>query len=262
MTSPVETSLDGRVFRIALNRPEKKNALSFELCHRLADEVERAGDDPKIGCILVEARGDVFCAGMDLSETLQFGHDGGDSRDLAGVHERLFTLGMRISKPIVAAVTGPALGGGVGLIANAHVVVSAHGCTFGLTEIRVGMWPYFIWRSVVNAIGERRTLALALTGRIFSANEALQWGLVHEVAPAFEVDDRATATAEHLASSAADAMRLGLTFAREIRHAASDEAAELTSSFREEAMASDDFREGVAAFREKRKPSWHRREPS
>lgn len=248
--SILETSREGRVLRVALNRPEKKNALSAELCGLIADEVERAGADPNIGCILLEARGDVFCAGMDLSEaTARFA-------ELGSVHERLFTLVRRVPKPIVAAVSGPALGGGVGLIANAHVVVAAHGCNFALSEIRVGMWPFVIWRAVVNAIGERRATALAMTGRVFGANEALQWGLIHEIAPAFEVDDRATATAAHLADSAPDAMRLGLQYLCELRTVSAEEAGAVANRYRAQAFASADFAEGVAAFREKRKPAW------
>lgn len=253
--SVLETAREGRVLRLALNRPEKKNALSTELCFALADTLDAAMADASVGAILLEAKGDVFCTGMDLTEVAE-----GPLPDLSAVHERLFTSGMRLTKPLVAAVSGPALGGGIGLIANAHVAVAAQGCSFGLTEIRVGMWPFLIWRSVVSAIGERRALALALTGRIFSVNEALQWGLVHEVAPAFELDDRATATAHHLAEAAPMARHLGLRFASEARSARQEEAGELARVYRERAFISEDFREGVAAFQEKRRPVWNYQE--
>ena len=176
--SVLESGREGRVLRLTLNRPDKKNALSAELCSLLSDAIERAAEDPATGCILIDARGDVFCAGMDLSEASPE-----KSTELLAIHERLFTVGFRVAKPIVAAVSGPALGGGVGLVANAHIVIAAHGCNFALSEIRVGMWPYVIWRAVVNATGERRATALALTGRVFGANEALQWGLIHEISP-------------------------------------------------------------------------------
>ena len=109
------------------------------------------------------------------------------------------------SKPIVCAVQGPALGGGIGLICNAHVAVAAHGSSFGLTEIRIGMWPFVIYRSVALALGERRALELSLMGRIFNVPEAVQWGLIHEAVPAFELDDRVTAIAMHLAQSSPQA---------------------------------------------------------
>lgn len=251
--SVLETAREGRVLRLTLNRPDKRNALSNELCEAISSAVEGAEDDRGVGAILIDARGEVFCAGMDLDEALEQ-----DAAQRTAIHDRLFTLGSRVRKPVVMAVNGPALGGGVGLVANAHIVIASHGCHFGLTEIRIGLWPFVIWRAMVLAIGERRTTALALTGRIFGVNEAVQWGLVHEVAPSFELDDRATAVATHLAESSPQAIRLGLEFVRESRSLNFAGAGQAALRFRERAFATADFREGVAAFREKRKPEWPR----
>jgi enoyl-CoA hydratase/carnithine racemase len=249
MSTLLVLTREERVLRLTMNRAEKRNALNAELCAAIVEAIEGAEDDNSVGAILLEANGDVFCAGMDLDEA---------SADRTQVHERLFTIGARAQKPIIAAVNGPALGGGLGLVANAHIVVSSHGCNFGLTEIRIGMWPFVIWRAMVAAIGERRTTSLALTGRIFGVNEAVQWGLVHEVVPPFEVDDRAFATAMHVGNLGSQAMRLGLEFTRATRGLSSPDAGQLALQFRERAFLSDDFREGVAAFREKRKPEWKR----
>ena len=247
----IEVSREERVLRVTLNRTDKRNALSNELCGAILAAVEDAQKDAGVGSILLDAKGDVFCAGMDLDEATAPG-----AVSSTAVHERLFTMGSWTRKPLVAAVNGPALGGGLGLVANAHIVVASHGVSFGLTEIRIGMWPFVIWRSIVEALGERRALSLALTGRIFSVNEGVQWGLVHEVTPPFELDDRATAIAQHLSESSPQAMALGLEFVSRTRGLASDEAGRVSLEMRAQAFASDDFREGVAAFREKRKPHW------
>lgn len=249
----IEVVREDRVLRVTLNRPEKKNALNEAMCRSIVEAAESAEADARIGAILLEARGEVFCAGMDLDEAV--GLEGARATE---IHERLFTLAARMRKPVVASVMGPALGGGLGLLANAHIVVAAHGCSFGLTEIRVGMWPFVIWRSMVNAVGERRALALALTGRIFSVNEAVQWGLVHEVAPPFEVDDRATAIATHVANNSGAATEIGMAFVHASRELGLEEAGRLALRERAKAFASADFAEGVAAFREKRKPVWPR----
>lgn len=252
MPVTLESAIEDRVLRLTMNRPDKRNALSIGLCTALVEAAEAAAVDDRIGCILLEARGDVFCAGMDLEEAAQPGATAGTA-----IHERLFTMGSRLLKPIVAAVNGPALGGGLGLVANAHVAVAAHGCSFGLTEIRVGMWPFVIWRSMSLALGERRATALALTGRIFSVNEALQWGLVHEVTPAFELDDRATAIATHLAANSPAATRAGLEYLSQARGLDLESAGGLALEYRRKVFESSDFAEGVAAFREKRQPRWN-----
>lgn len=247
----LQISREGRVRRLTLNRPEKRNALSGELCHALVSAMEDANNDRSVGAILVDAAGKVFCAGMDLEESLR-----PDAAAKTEIHEKLFTCGMWMRKPIVAAVQGPALAGGLGLVANAHVVVAAQGCSFGLTEIRIGMWPYVIFRAMAAAIGERRTVELSLTSRIFGTAEAMQWGLVHEVTPAIELDDRTVALAAQLAESSAGAVKAGLDFVNRSRTLAPDAAGELARTLRAQAFASPDFHEGVKAFLEKRKPAW------
>lgn len=175
---------DGRLRRIVLAAPEKRNLLDAAMCRELLRELREAAADDTVGAILLEAEGPAFCTGVDLE---------------AG--EDLLTIGRRLSKPLVAAIKGFATSGGVALLANAHVVVAAQGSSFGLTDIREGRWNQPAYRAVADAIGERRAMELSLTGRIFSTPDALSWGLVHMVAPAIELDDRAFETATALANA-------------------------------------------------------------
>jgi enoyl-CoA hydratase/carnithine racemase len=185
---------DGRLCRIALASPETRNLLDAQACRDLVRELKDAAEDEATGAILIEADGSVFCAGAQC-----------DNSD-----DALFTVGLSITKPIIVAVQGVAISGGLALVANAHVVVAAQGTSFGLTEIREGQWHGPIFKAVARAIGERRALELGLTGRIFSTPEALAWGLVHHVAPAFELDDRATEIATALANANQNAIRVAL----------------------------------------------------
>lgn len=251
MPTNLNLNVEERVLRLTLDRADKRNALSSVICSGIVEAIEKAQDDGSIGAVLLDARGDVFCAGMDLDEAAS-----PHASDLTAIHERLFTMASWSRKPIVAAIQGPALGGGVGLICNAHVAIAAHGSSFGLTEIRIGMWPFVIYRSVAIALGERRALELSLMGRIFNVPEALQWGLVHEATPAFELDDRATAVATHLAHSSPEAMRLGLSFVQQTLGQDPVTAAPIAAELRKASFASKDFKEGVAAFHEKRRPQF------
>lgn len=242
---------EDRVLRLTLDNPGKRNALSEVMCHDVTRALDEAWRDESIGCVLLDAEGEVFSAGMDLDEATQ-----PDAAQRTALHEELFTFGFRATKPVVAAVQGAALGGGAGLLANAHVVIAAQGTKFGLTELRLGMWPFVIWRAMTHAIGERRTVELALTARIFGTPDALEFGLVHEVTPAFELDDRATAVAQNISQCSPAALWLGMQYLRDARGMSVDESGRLARELRAKIFAGGDFPEGVAAFRAKRKPNW------
>lgn len=164
--------LEDDVLRLTL----QAQVFTVEMGLVLLQELRRAD----VKCFLIDGVDPMFCSGGDASdEVLRF-------REW-------------ITRPVVCAVQGAALGPGLALVANAHVAVAAQGTSFGCTEIRTGGWPVG-FAAITKAIGERRALELAMSGRVFGAPEALQMGLVHEIAPAFEYDDRAEAIARHLAS--------------------------------------------------------------
>lgn len=242
---------EDRVLHVTLNRPDKRNALSLELCEQLSKVMSDAQDDQGVGAILLDAAGRVFCAGMDLDEATST-----TAQSSTDCHEKLFSIGRMSKKPIVACINGPAMGGGLGLIAQAHVAVAAQGALFGLTEVRIGMWPFLVYRCLEAAIGARRTLELSLTGRLFSSHEALAWGLIHQTAHALEVEDRGSAIARDISKASPDAVRLGLQYVHSSRNKDWAEAGEIAASLRTECMSSADFEEGVAAFHAHREAHW------
>ena len=245
----IELNKDGRVLRVTLNRPEKRNALNLELCTRLVQAFDDADNNKDVGAIVLNANGPAFCAGMDLKETIDV-----DQIQLAGIHERLFTVIHRIRTPIIAAVHGAALAGGTGLAANAHIVVAKDDARFGLTEIRIGLWPVLIFRSIDHAMGERRAVELSLTGREFSAGEALGYGLVTEIAN--DPLKRATDLAIMLAGYSPVAIAAGLDYVHQIRGRDWEHAGRVGRVIRDQLLSNEDFKEGARAFLEKRRPSW------
>jgi enoyl-CoA hydratase/carnithine racemase len=249
MTDILESRREGRLLRLLLNRPEKRNALNAQLCRELVHALETAERDSKVGAILLTGYGKHFCAGMDLSEVGAL-----DAAEINSAQEQLFTIGARLTKPLIGGVQGAALGGGMGLVANCHVVVAGEDALFGLTEIRLGLWPFLVFRVLTVGLGERRTIELSLTGRTFGALEAREMGLIHEVAA--DVEKRAVELATAVAESSPTAVRSGLTFVQEVRGRDWRTAGEIAVRIRDEVFESEDFEEGVNAFREKRAPQW------
>ena len=240
-----------RVLHLVLNRPGKRNALDVGLCREIVAIISEAQQRDDIGCILIGAAGAVFCSGMDLDEASKIGE-----AELSAVHEALFTLGSQSLKPIVMVVHGPALGGGLGLVAQGHIVFAGDGAIFGLPEIRVGLWPFLVYRSVSAALGQRRTLELSLTGQSFTAQQACNWGLVHRVCPEPELQDLAVLMARNLAKASPLALSSGMQYLRDSVGKPWNESGEIAKAFRSKLMESADFKEGRLAFKQKRQPRW------
>ncbi len=240
-----------RVLNLILNRPEKRNALTLNMSTAIVKAVEEAQPGNDVGVILISAVGHVFCAGMDLDEAVTLNLD-----ELAKVHDPLFTIGLRSRKPIVIAVNGAALGGGLGLVTQGHVVTASNGAAFGLPEVKMGFWPFMIFRTLEAALGSRRALELSLTGRLFYAQEALEWGLVHNVSTPGELLDRSRGLAADLAKASPQAIQLGLKYMHATRNKTADEAGAIARELRCTAMDSADFKEGYQSFKLKRQPKW------
>lgn len=245
-----------RVLHIILNRPEKRNALNAEICGGIVAAISEAQQRDDIGCVMIAATGTVFCSGMDLDEASEI-----DEAELAVSHDALFSLGSQSLKPIVMAVQGAALGGGLGLVAQGHIVFAGEGVIFGLPEIRVGMWPFLVHRSVSAALGLRRTLELSLTGQSLTAEHACNWGLVYRVCPGAELHDRATSMARHLAKASPLALSCGMQYLRDSAGKPWKESGEIGKALRAKLMESADFKEGILAFKQKREPRWPRIPP-
>jgi len=249
----------GRVVRLTLNRPAKRNALNVELCTSLISTVSNADDDTTVGAILLDGEGRDFCAGMDLSEVLE-----ADQGVLLRLHSEMFNLGSRLRKPLIAAVHGSVLAGGLGLALNAHMICASSNARFGLTETKIGLWPYVIFGVVMGAVGKRKAIEMAMTARIFGATEAKELGLVDVVVSPSELGAHSRQIAAELADGSAVAIADGLQFAERLEGLSSEAGRSLAIEYRRRSFASADFLEGVTAFREKRTPVWpsHHAQPS
>lgn len=259
------TSADGDVVygvfdgvaRVMLNRPERRNALSFDGMGRLAGLLERARRDPDARVIVLEGAGEAaFCAGMDLNSVTDEStgitalHETREA--LALVFERLWNLG----KPTIAKVQGFALAGGFGLACACDLVIASEVARFGAPEINVGLWPHLITVPLIRAMPARAVLELMMTGRTIGADEGLRLGFVSRVVAPDRLEAAVTEVAAVLASKSMAALRLGRDgfYATWDMHAA-DAFAHLRAML-SITSETDDAKEGITAFLEKRPAVW------
>ena len=177
MSALVLTSSADGIATVTLNRPEKRNALSIELRTELADELDHLGADPDVAVVIVTGAGSAFCAGMDRS---QFGGDAEHRKQLYETSARLFSSLAMVPRPTIAAVNGPALGGGSALAASCDVRLATPSATFGHPEITFGVPPSYA-ALLMLGLPDQLARELAFTGRILSASEALELGVVRGI---------------------------------------------------------------------------------
>ena len=254
--SLVEVEVADRVATVTLNRPEALNAISTELATALAEAVEPLATDPRVRAVVLTGAGErAFCVGADLKQRASFDDHGWFVQREA--FRRGFAAVRRCPLPTVAAVAGFALGGGTELAISCDLVVAATDATFGLPEVRLGLVPAGGGTQLlVRRVGRSAARDLVLTGRRVGAAEALELGLADRVVPGGEVLTAATALAAELAGNAPTAVRMA-KWALEVGADLPLEAAlEVEDQAWRRAVLSDDRREGIAAWIEKRDPEW------
>jgi enoyl-CoA hydratase/carnithine racemase len=244
------------VARVTINRPERRNAMSYGVMQGLRDAFARARDDDAVRVVVLTGAGDkAFCAGADLggggiADNAASAHDG------RGLLADLFRDMWRLGRPIVARVHGYALAGGFGLACACDLIVASDDSVFGTPEINVGLWPYMITVPLLRSMPPKTVLDLMMTGRRVAAEEGLRIGFVQRVVPVAELDATVDALAAELASKSPIVMRWGRdSFYRALEMDA-DAALSYLQGMLTVTSQTEDAAEGVAAFAEKRAPQW------
>lgn len=251
MADILESSRDGHVALLRLNRPEARNALSPEMMERIAAELERLDPDPEVRCVVIAGSDDVFAAGADIKAMSERSFAEALRHPAAGFWRRVAA----VKTPLIAAVSGYALGGGCELALACDMIVASDTARFGQPEITLGIIPGGGGtQRLARVMGKQRAMEYVLTGRRFDADMALEFGLVNKVVK----KNRWLTEAMELAHTVADRPPIAARLAKQAVLAAEETglSAGLESERRlyELAMATEDRVEGMRAFIEKREP--------
>jgi enoyl-CoA hydratase/carnithine racemase len=246
----------GGVATIAINRPERRNALSWDVIAQMRARLADAKADAAVRVVVITGTGDkAFCAGADLGNMADGAsflelHDGRGG--LAGLFEEMWALG----KPTIARVHGYALAGGFGLALACDLVIAADNAVFGTPEIDVGLWPYMITVPLTRSMPPKKVLELMLTGRRVDAGEAERIGFVNRVVPLAGLDAAVGELADTLTAKPPAIVKLGRDSFYEVWDRAAADALALLHPLLTLTTLTDDAQEGIAAFTEKRPPHW------
>jgi enoyl-CoA hydratase len=239
------------VFR--LNRPEVRNALNLEIRVRLAEAITRFAADPDIRCLIVTGSDKAFASGADISEMAEASAAEIKARNV----QQYWRMISECPKPLVAAVEGYALGGGLELALCADIIVAGEGARLGLPEVKVGILPGGGGtQRLARLVGAKRAMLLLMTGRMFSAAEALAMGVISDVAPSGQALPRAIEIAREIAAMPPIAIKQIKQVVNAGLDAPLDEALKLERKAYEALYDTSDQKEGMRAFLEKRKPKF------
>ena len=247
------TDIRGRVALLTINRPKAMNALNAALMTALMDKLEALDGDDEIGAFVISGDERAFAAGADIGEMAE-----SSAVDmLLKKHISPFDRIQKMSKPVIAAVSGWCLGGGNELAMSCDMIVAAESAKFGQPEINLGVMPGAGGtQRLTRAVGKAVAMEMVLNNRTLSAQEALDFGLVNRVVPVERYLEEALALATQIAERAPLALRMGKeSVNRAFETHLSDGIAEERQAFYF-LFASEDQKEGMRAFGEKRKPKW------
>lgn len=253
----IKTSLKGNVFEIILSRPEKRNAFTPTMASEIAFVLAYAKSQIEIWCVILKAEGPVFCAGADLNAF----HDPSADQKNQTLPEplgevRLGDAFANLHKPSIAQVEGSVFAGGFLVICGCTFVVSIPEANFSLPEVKRGIWPMQVMASLLDLIPKRKILEMSITGKSYSAEEALHLGLVTQIVEKEVIENEVNNLADLICSNAPYAIKSGMQALQNISDIAENDRHNYLKSQLDLLLKSEDAKEGTAAFKEKRTPTW------
>ncbi len=238
---------------IRLNRPEARNALSAALVNEVYQHLQAANDNLDVRCIVITGKGPAFCAGADLKNPPGQVVDG-QSRAIA--YPDVLSSIMDSPKPVIAAINGAAFAGGLGLVGAADIVVTVEDVQFSFSEVRIGVIPAVISVVCLPKLGTHHGMKLFLTGERFTGAQAVEMGFAHRAVPAGGLADTVQEEIDAINLGGPIAVQEAKKLVRRVSQLSIEEGFAETGPWSRSLFESEEGQEGMAAFREKRRPDW------
>jgi enoyl-CoA hydratase len=245
-----------KVATIAINRPERRNALNPAVMADLNTFLDQAGADPDVSAIILTGTGGNFCSGADLGGGFSGEQSFLDMHYDRGRYADLLLKMNNCKKPILAAIEGYCLAGGMGLCLSSDVAIGSEDAQFGLPEIKRGLWPYMVTAVLIRNLGRKKALELCMTGDRISAAEAERIGIINYCVPKDVFQEKVSEMAKKLSSYSPAVMGLGKSSFYKIADMTIADALSYLHSQLTVNTQVEDLMEGIAAFMQKRDPVW------
>ena len=249
-------NIENNVLTITLNRPERKNAINSVMTNEINYALAYAKQERSIRVVVLAAEGDIFCSGADLRNM------SGKEKAPDSAVPRLegstdISLSIRhLNKPVIAKIQGSVLAGALLMVANSTHAIAVKEAKFSAPEIKRGIWPFMVMAGLFRIMPKRAGLDFCMRGQAIDAKKAEQWGLINQSVNAADLDKTVNVLASDLANLAPTTMQMGLSAYNKQDSMSFDEALPFLQKQIADCVQSDDAREGINAFLEKREPKW------
>jgi len=249
--SATEINIKNNIMEITLNRPEKKNALNSVMMNEINYALAYAKQEDTIRVVVFAAKGDIFCAGADLSNSKSESNvpklENADDISLSLRH---------LFKPVISKIQGSVLAGALLIVCNSTHAIAVREATFSAPEIHRGLWPFMVMAGLFRVMPKRAGLDFIMRGKPIDSKKAEEWGLINECVKKEELNEKVDKLANELASLAPETMKFGLEAYEKQDSKSFDDALPYLKEQIAKCFEGKDAKEGIAAFLEKRKPNW------
>jgi enoyl-CoA hydratase/carnithine racemase len=251
-----EINLDGHILSITLNRPEKRNAINTVMGNEIAYALSYAAQESNVRVVIIQAKGEVFCAGGDLASMSGQVEETVSTVPKTGGFDSISLLIRNINKPVICKIQGSVYAGALLMVSNATHAIAVNDAKFAAPEIKRGIWPFMVMAGLFRVMPKRQGLDFIMRGEVIDAMTAEKYGLITRAVAKEELDQTVNKLATDFANLPPNTMKMGLEAYNRQDAMAFDDALPYLKEQLAKCLQAEDAKEGIAAFFEKREPKW------